>query len=168
MVIQDKELRQDLLGWMDEALWQHETIQAAAAAVVDRVIAEGALETFVREFGPGAVEALWWENNRKQREAAMAPGTPGPRKMQVESLKQQASALEVLYPLGDGRAFRLGDMGIEECRLLQRRFHKSAEGHLREAYMFSKLADGLKKGQLVREKFTGDQVRGLLAAFRLE
>lgn len=163
MVTAEKvDLKQEILGWVDEQLSMGDSLDDAAGTVAARIVREGHAEAAISEFGTMMVRDFWRQHNRNERRSAALPGE---RRVDAEALRE--SMLESLYKIGD-EWVRLGDCDASACREAQRWFAKQAEGSLREAYMFGKLADTLKKGQVVRSRFDDEQLRGLLQSFRLE
>jgi len=161
-MVVETDLRTDILEWLDGAFGETSDLATAATQVAERVVREGHADAFVRELGP-EVLAFWWRHgNATQRRSAASPGQ---RRVDVEAVRE--SMLESLYNIG-GDWVRLGDCDSAMCRTAQKWFAKQAEGNMREAFMFSKLADGLKGSKTVRAVFDDDQVRGFLQAFRME
>jgi len=163
VVATETDLRADILEWMDAAFGETSDLATAAARVADRVVKEGHADAFVRELGPEVLTYWWRHGNQASRRTAASPGE---RRVDVEAVRE--SLLEQLYKIGD-EWVRRGDCNKAMCRQAQKFFHGQAEGNMREAYTWSKLADGLKgDDQLVRAVFSDEQIRGFLAGFRLE
>ena len=161
MVI-ETDIRQDILEWLDAAFAESNNLSEAAVKVAERIVKEGHSEAFVREFGPELLTFSWRHRNAANRRDAASPGE---RRVDLGTVRE--SILESLYKVGD-EWVRLGDCDQAMCRGAQKWFQKQAEGNMREAFMFSKLADGLKGAKTVRAVFNNEQVRGFLQDFRME
>jgi len=90
------------------------------------------------------------------------PAAPGPRRADVELLATDAALLESLHQVSPGQWVRLGDLNRRQCQVLERKYAAAAEKARLQAVVFARLADELEAGQTVRQRWSAEQIAGLI------
>jgi len=156
--------RNEILERLEDRLAEGESLDNAVAAVYGLVISNGESECFVREFGAQAIRDLWRCANRQSRGQILSIGT---RRHDLSSMTEEETLLDALYKIGDDWVC-LGDCTKPMCEGAAGFFKRQAYGNMREAFMFERLAAKLKGAQIVRTRFSEDQIMAILEEFKLE
>jgi len=157
-----------IIGWVNERLERGDGHPEAFKAVADRIVHEGYSDEFVRKFSFSIVRELYQDRARRQRQQSLGGkiDEQGHHQQNSTQLQTAEAALDALYWI-DGRGIRLGDLNKDLCQRLQREFTVTARAHLQEAAFFGRLAQNLKKDQIVRKKLNDKQVRSLWESCRV-
>ncbi len=85
----------------------------------------------------------------------------GTRRIDIDQLKSNEALLETLLQV-DGQWVRLGDLDKHQCEALQRKYEREMGVARARALAFGRLAAELDEGQMVRERWTVEQLEALV------
>ena len=163
VVAEETSIKGLIVDWMGQEMEGGGELPEAAKKVLSRITSTGQSAVFIEQLGLLVIQDIWREHNRQERLAARE----GQRRIDPASMNEEHSLLDALHKVGD-RYVRMGDMDAKMCRETQRFYSKQAMGNLKEAHMFSRVADNLGAGETVSSKFTDDQLRSLREEFVVE
>jgi hypothetical protein len=161
-------LDERIYAWMEQALAEGGDAARCTRNVLERVKAEGLGEALLDAYGDRLIGELWRDrgghvdhNHKDEKVSAKNTPASGRRRVDVAQLATPAALIESLYQL-DGNWYRLGDLNRLQCVALQHKYEAEADAVRARAIAFSHLVDGLADGQTVRQRWTAEQIEGLV------
>jgi hypothetical protein len=153
----------DIVGKITTLIESKQTLQEAAASVLQEARKEGWIEAILDEYGVRMLTDMWRHHQRQarrlvyqgQHQTNPISSTNG----RLAALKQSSSYLEAMYDIGEGTWVRLGSMTRSDCNRQVERYRSFMVGNGRNALFFEGLAIGLEKTQTVADKYSEGQVK---------
>ena len=150
-------IKHKLAGWVEQQIKMGDNLSDAAIWALEKAIQEDLAADILRELGEQLIVDIWRKYNREFR----GRSPKAARHISAAVLNREESLTESMWNIG-GQWHRLGSMDFVQLQELEAFYIAHIRGAMKDAKFFGRLKAAVKKkGGVVEDHFTGEQLKGL-------